>query len=146
MFRKRLVGGALMLGLVLPTVVACGDDVTGGLCCTDFKVGADLTGVDFGVDASLKGQFGAFAQASGDLSGAASAALDDITGACKAIAQVGGANGDKDDAQPAAPEARVKYWCDLATAQIDASFSAQGGASAALKINVTPAECKASFK
>jgi hypothetical protein len=67
--------------------VACGDDISNpaaGLCCTDFKVGADLTGVDFGVDASLKGQFAAFAQASGDLSGAASGALDDIAGACKA--------------------------------------------------------------
>ena len=102
------------------------------------------TGVDFGVDASIKSQFGAFAQASGDLSGAASAALDSVTSACKGMAQVGGANADKDE--PGDPVKRVKFWCDLASAKIDASFKAQGGAKAALKIQATPPECKASFK
>jgi hypothetical protein len=148
MLSKRFYGAALMAALTLPTVLAgCGDDPlnpTAGLCCTDFKVGADLTGVDFGVDASIKGQFAAFAQASGDLSGAASAALDGVSGACKGIAQVGGANADA--AEPGDPAARVKFWCDLAKAKITASFQAQGGAKAALKIAVTPAECKASFK
>ncbi|MCW5832600.1 MAG: hypothetical protein KIS78_09345 [Labilithrix sp.] len=135
-----------MATLVVPSVLTgCdGDDITGGLCCTDFKVGADLSGVDFGVDASIKGQFAAFAQASGDLSGAASAALDGVTGACKGLAQVGGANATADE--PSDPVARVKFWCDLAVAKIQASFQAEGGASAALQINVTPAECKASFK
>lgn len=145
MFSKRFFGAALMSAVVLPTVLAgCGDDPLSSACCTDFKVGADLSDVDFGVDASIKGQFSAFAQASGDLSGAASGALDGVTGACKGIAQVGGANGDA--AEPTDPVARVKFWCDLAKAKITASFQAQGGAKAALAINVTPAECKASFK
>jgi hypothetical protein len=149
MFSKRLYGAALTATLVFPAVLTgCPDDIDdigpGALCCTDFKVGADLSGADFGVDASIKGQFAAFAQASGDLSGAASAALDGVAGACKGIAQVGGANGDA--AEPGDPAARVKFWCDLAKAKIQASFQAQGGAKAALEIQVTPAECKASFK
>ncbi|HVH41437.1 MAG TPA: hypothetical protein VM925_03810, partial [Labilithrix sp.] len=146
MFSKRFFGAALMTAVVLPTVLTgCGDDIgPGALCCTDFKVGADLSGVDFGVDASIKGQFTAFAQASGDLSGAASGALDGVTGACKGIAQVGGANADANP--PSDPVAAVKFWCDLAKAKITAAFQAQGGAKGALALNITPAECKASFK
>lgn len=147
MLSKRFYGAALMAAITLPaTLAGCGDDPLnpGGLCCTDFKVGADLSGVDFGVDGSIKGQFNSFAQASADLSGAASGALDGVTGACKGIAQVGGANADANE--PADPAARVKFWCDLAVAKIQASFQAQGGAKAALQIQVTPAECKASFK
>ena len=147
MVSKRFYGAALMAAVTLPAVLAgCGDDPLtppGGLCCTEFKVGADLSGADFGVDASIKGQFTAFAQASGDLAGAASGALDGVTGACKGLAQVGGANANAEE--PADPVARVKFWCDLAVAKITASFEAEGGAKAALKINVTPAECKASF-
>jgi hypothetical protein len=121
-----------------------GGNPLGGLCCTDFKVGADLSGVDFGVDASLKAQFNAFAQASSDLAGAASATLDSVTSACKGMAQVGGANADKEE--PSDPAKRVKFWCDLASAKIDAAFHASGGAKAALKIHAQPPECKASFK
>ena len=149
MISKRAYG-AFFIGVfaLSPVLAGCpGEDgglVPGDLCCTEFKVGADLSGVDFGVDASIKGQFNAFAQASGDLSGAASAALDGVTGACKGLAQVGGANANAEE--PADPGERVKFWCDLAVAKIKASFQAEGGASAALKIQVTPAECKASFK
>jgi hypothetical protein len=116
----------------------------GTLCCSDFKVGADLSGVDFGVDASIKAQFATFAQASADLSGAASAALDGVTSACKGMAQVGGANADAQE--PTDPVKRVDFWCDLASAKIDAAFKANGGVKAALRVQVTPAECKASFK
>ncbi|MBX3219917.1 MAG: hypothetical protein KF795_05310 [Labilithrix sp.] len=144
MLSKRFHGAALMAAVTLTAVVGCGEDPLASACCTEFKVGADLSGVDFGVDASIKGQFNAFAQASADLSGAASGALDGVTGACKGMAQVGGANATADE--PADPGARVKFWCDLAVAKIQASFQAQGGASAALNIQVTPAECKASFK
>ncbi len=147
MLSKRFHGAALMAAVTLTAVVGCGDDPlnpAGDLCCTDFKVGADLSGANFGVDASIEGQFKVFAQASADLSGAASAALDGVTGACKGLAQVGGANATADE--PADPALRVKFWCDLAVAKIQASFQAEGGASAALQINVTPAECKASFK
>lgn len=145
------VGGAL-LGTVLLSAAILGcppgakmpGNPMGDVCCTDFKIGADLSGVDFGVDASLKGQFASFAQASGDLAGAASASLESVSGACRSLAQVGGANADADE--PADPAARVKFWCDLASAKIDASFKAVGGVKGALKIKATPPECNASFK
>ena len=116
MIATRLRHAAVVGGVVVSTaLVACSSDAPGGralegLCCTDFKVGADLSGVDFGVDASIKGQFNAFAQASGDLAGAASGALDSVSGACRAIAQVGGANADA--APPSDPAEGVKFWCN----------------------------------
>lgn len=136
---------ALAAALALPIVTnGCSSDVTnpgGALCCTDFKVGADLTGVDFGVDASIKGQFSAFAQAAGDLSATATGALDDVTNACKAIAQAGGANSDKNDGTAATPSAKVKFWCDLATARINGSVKAKGS----LSVKVVAPKCEASF-
>ena len=130
-------------------IIACdGVDPTGDLCCTDFKVGADLSQVDFGVEADFKGQYVAFAQASADLAATAQGMVDDVAGACKAIAQTGGANAEKSDEEPAAPTARVKFWCDIAVGRINAAFSASasGSAKAALTINVVPAKCSASFK
>ena len=79
--KNRFVPGAVVaviVGLGALTNGCSDNPVTGGLCCKDFKVGADLTGVDFGVDASIKGQFEVFAQAGADFSAAAAAALDDV--------------------------------------------------------------------
>lgn len=138
---------ALAAALALPIATnGCSSDVTNptaGLCCTDFKVGADLSGADFGVDASIKGQFSAFAQAAGDLSATATAALDDVTNACKAIVQAGGANADKEaEANTKKPADRVKFWCDLAVGRVKAKFSASGS----LKVTVAAPKCSASFK
>src|SRR5262245_30544100 len=136
---------AVAAALALPILTnGCSSDDplgTGGLCCTDFKVGADLSGVDFGVDASIKGQFTAFAQASGDLSATASGALSDVTSACRAIAQAGGANTDKDDeAATKSDQDRVSFWCDLAVARITATVKASGS----LKIDAQAPQCEAS--
>ncbi|HVH43070.1 MAG TPA: hypothetical protein VM925_12035, partial [Labilithrix sp.] len=63
------------------------------LCCTDFKVGADLSGVDFGVDASIKGQFTAFAQASGACTAEGCGAVDcqgKCDGSCQGSTDEGG--------------------------------------------------------
>ncbi|MEO8878760.1 MAG: hypothetical protein ABI461_24430, partial [Polyangiaceae bacterium] len=38
------------------------------LCCKAFQPGTDMASADFGVDASIKGQMSAFANATGDLS------------------------------------------------------------------------------
>ena len=143
---KRLTAPlALAAALALPVLTnGCSSDISnpaGGLCCTDFKVGADLTGVDFGVDASIKGQFAAFAQAAADLSATATGAIDDVTNACKAIAQAGGANADKDDSTATTPSAKVKFWCDLATGRINGSLKAKGS----LSVKVAAPKCEASF-
>jgi hypothetical protein len=138
---------ALAAALALPIATnGCSSDSpignpAGSLCCTDFKVGADLTGVDFGVDASIKGQFAAFAQAAGDLSAAATGAIDDVTNACKAIAQAGGMNSDKDDSTQTSPSAKAKFWCDLAVARVNVSVKAKGSIS----VVVQAPKCEASF-
>ncbi|AKU94342.1 keratin associated protein [Labilithrix luteola] len=136
---------ALAAALALPILTnGCSSDSPlsqNGLCCTDFKIGADLSGVDFGVDASIKGQFTAFAQASADLSATATGALGDVTSACRAIAQAGGANTDKDDeAATKSEQDRVGFWCDLAVARITATVKASGS----LKIDVQAPQCEAS--
>lgn len=85
---NRLVGTPIFLSaLALPAfVIATGCDGKDALCCTDFKVGADLGNVDLGVEGTAKGTMTAFAQASGDLSATAQAMVDDVTNACRNIA------------------------------------------------------------
>ncbi len=139
-FTAQLALGALLLLPVL-TNGCDGDDPLSAACCTDFKVGADLSGADFGVDASIKGEFLAFAQAAADLSATATAALEEVSGACKAIATAGGANEDKiDEGEKKKPDERVTFWCNLATARINATVKAQG----ALTVVVQAPKCEAS--
>jgi hypothetical protein len=137
---------AVVAALALPALTnGCSSDLTnpaGSLCCTDFKVGADLSGTDFGVDASIKGQFAAFAQASGDLAAVATASLEQVSGACKAIATAGGKNADVVDANDAKkPEERVTAWCNLAVGRIKGTFSAAGS----IKVVAQAPKCEASF-
>ena len=67
---------AIAAVIAIPVLTnGCSDNPAAALCCTDFKVGADMSGVDFGVNASIKGQFEVFAQASGDFSAVASGML-----------------------------------------------------------------------
>lgn len=140
---------ALAAALALPVFTnGCGavnslGNPTSGLCCTDFKVGADLSGADFGVDASIKGQFKVFAQAAGDLSAVATSSLDDVTNACHAIATAGGKNADKEQqAASRTTKERVDFWCDLAEARIKAAFSAAGS----IKVHAQAPKCEASVK
>ncbi|MDB4946730.1 MAG: Tryptophan synthase alpha chain [Labilithrix sp.] len=116
----------------------------GDICCTDFKVGADLSGVNFGVDASIKGQFSVLAQAGSDFSGVASAMIDDVTSACMGIAtDLGVSDADRTAAEGITnPTDRVKKWCELAVGQI----KAQGVASGTLDITPPSFKCEASVE
>lgn len=147
MLSKRFFGTALMGALVLPTVLAgCGDDPLQNpmddLCCTEFKVGADLTGADFGVDASIKGQFEVLAQGAADFSATATGMLDDVTAACRGIAQDLGADQAKQDAATAItdPQQRATEWCALAVASLQASGAVKGS----LEIEPPSFSCEAS--
>jgi hypothetical protein len=145
MTSKRLLGAATMLAVVVPSVVVgCGDTINpvNDLCCTELKIGADLSGVDFGVDASIQGQFEVLAQGASDFSATAAAMLDDVTNGCRGIAQDLGA----DTAAQAAAEdqagqnARARAWCKLAVAQLQAS----GAAAGTLDIEPPSVRCSAS--
>ena len=133
---------AVAVALAIPVFTACSSNPLDDICCTDFKVGADLTNVDFGVDASISGQFQVLAQAGSDFSGTATAMLDDVTNACKGIAtDLGVADADATAADALTDQAaKVKQWCSLAVAQI----KAQGVASGSLTIQPPQINCSAS--
>jgi hypothetical protein len=137
---------ALAIALALPVLTnGCSSvtDAAGDLCCTDFKVGADLSGADFKVDASIKGQFLVLAQAGSDFSATATAMLDDVTNACRGIAQDLGAKTEDQTTADAEqnPSKRVAAWCKLAVAQLSVS----GAASGTLDIEPPQFKCEASI-
>src|SRR5690348_15423034 len=77
---------------VMTLATGCGEDnplsdAAGALCCESFKVGADMSGADFGLEGDIQGQFRILAQASSDLSVVADGALLDVAVACENIAR-----------------------------------------------------------
>jgi hypothetical protein len=118
-----------------------------GLCCTKFVVGADMTGVDFGLTGQVDGKFKAFAQAGSDLAAVASAALTDVSTACEGIARdVGAASADITTVESMTGDqaAKTQAWCDLAKATITANFSAKGTFGVTAKAEFQPPTCSAS--
>jgi hypothetical protein len=118
-----------------------GDD----LCCTEFNVGADLSGVNWGVDASLEGRFSVFAQASADLSAVAAGALADVTVACQNIALDLGADPEDASVKDKNGKAAATAWCALAVGRINAKFGTSGSLGGSLSIDYQPPVCTASF-
>lgn len=104
------------------------------LCCSDFKVGADMSAIDWGADVN----FAAFMQATGDLSASVVAVVDDVTNACKAIAvDLGVPETDVTDTEP---EAKVVAWCTKAAGKINTEIMAKG----TIKIVAQPPMCTVS--
>lgn len=97
--------------------VSNGCSAAQGVCCTDFKPGTNMATLDVGLTGTAKGQFTAFAQASGDLVAAVGALDADVTAACRNIAVDLGADATK---EPDASQKPVEYWCNLAVQQIGA--------------------------
>lgn len=110
------------------------------LCCKEYNPGTDMAKVDFGVKADIKGQFTAFAQASGDLAAVAAGAQADVMNACRSMAVDLG----EDATEPAGQSGAdlMNYWCGKATAQINAVVSA----GATIAIQAAPVQCNASIQ
>jgi hypothetical protein len=112
---------AVPVGLMMLGIPAIGCDqltsATDTLCCKDFKVGADLGAVDWGITGDGKATFGAFMQATADFAGTATASVTEVGAACQAIATDLGADPmgvtETDNAK------RTTAWCNLAVAQIN---------------------------
>ncbi len=112
---------AVPVGLMMLGIPALGCDQLAGatdtLCCKDFKVGADLGAVDWGVTGDGKATFGAFMQATADFAGTATASVTEVGSACQAIATDLGADPmgvkETDNAK------RTTAWCNLAVVQIN---------------------------
>lgn len=118
-----------------------------GLCCNSFKLGADLSNVDFGLDGQVKGEFKAFAQAGLDLSAVADGALVDVSTACESIARDVGASAEdinEIDASTDSPAKKLTAWCNLATATVKANFSATGKFKATASVDFQAPKCQAS--
>ncbi|HET7541929.1 MAG TPA: hypothetical protein VFK05_18775 [Polyangiaceae bacterium] len=134
--------------LAISTLVAGCSDIQGvqdAACCKEFEAGADMSTVDFGVDASIKGTFSAFASAASDLSAVGTGAVSDVTTACRNIALDLGADADDPKVKGVGGTAALTAWCDLAKAQINATFGASGSLGAKATVNFNPPKCTASL-
>jgi hypothetical protein len=119
----RLFAAPVALVILGIPVGACNQlaGATDTLCCKDFKVGADLSAVDWDITGDSKATFGAFMQATADFAGTTTAAVTEVGAACQAIAVDLGADAkavkETDDAK------RTTAWCNLAVTQINAQLA-----------------------
>jgi hypothetical protein len=114
-------------------------------CCSDFKIGTDMSAVNWDVDASIQGSFKTFANVSSDLSAVATASIADVSAACQNIALDLGASAE-DQAPLANATGKASLgWCDLAKAQISANFGVNGALAGSISIQATPPKCTASI-
>jgi hypothetical protein len=92
-------------------------------CCTDFRVGYDMTVTDFGVDPSIRARYASFAQAMGDYVAVSTRMLDDVTGACRNLAlDFGGSDGEAAVKGRSGPEASFA-WCNFAVRRLTDALS-----------------------
>lgn len=115
-------------------------------CCKGFEVGTDMTNVDFGVDAEIKGTFSAFANAASDLSAVATGSVGDITTACQNIALDLGADPDDASVKGKTGNDALKGWCALAKGSITANFGASGTLATSVKLEYQAPKCEVSVK
>lgn len=138
-------GWTLSMLFAASVLGACSDENNplAAVCCNEFKVGADLSSVDFGLEGEVRGQFVAFAQASSDLAATAADALADVEAACRDIAvELGASTADVDAASARDARDRVTGLCALASAQIRARVTAAGRVTVAFE----PPTCEVSVQ
>jgi hypothetical protein len=126
-----------MGAIVVPmTLQGCSED--NPLCCTEFKVGATI---DAKIGGGAESQVAV--QAVADFAGIASASLDDLTTACRSIAQDLDATPAEVDAAEANTDrqAKMKAYCSLAVKAIGTIKASAGGT---LKIVAVAPKCQAS--
>jgi hypothetical protein len=132
----------LATALALPVITnGCSavQDAQGAVCCTEFKAGATI-------DAKIGGnaQAQVAAQAIADFSGIASAAVEDVTTACRSMAQGLDAPQASQDAAAAEKDKRkaLDLWCKAAVSAVG-TFKAKAGGT--LAIEFVPPQCNASI-
>ncbi|HVJ90752.1 MAG TPA: hypothetical protein VM580_13190 [Labilithrix sp.] len=136
---KRFYGAALMGMILVPFALqGCGDEGGNPLCCTEFKVGATL---DANIGGSAESKVAV--QAVADFAGIASAAIDDITTACRSIAQdLDSAPAEVDTAEATKDrQAKMNAYCALA---VKAIGNVKGKAGGKLVLRAEPPKCQAS--
>ena len=140
---KPLTAIALTALVISSMSTGCSDAkaLKDAACCEGFKIGTDMSGVDFDVDASIKGSFNAYVQATGDLSATASATLGDVTTACQNIALDLGADAADASLTGKTGGKLTSAWCSLAAAQINGSFGAKGTLAGAVSVDFVAPKC-----
>lgn len=141
MKKSNVFAAALLLGAGVLSTAGCEklEEAQGAVCCTEFQVGGTIS-ADIGGGA--QGQVAA--QAIADFAGIASAAVSDLTAACRSIAQDLDVDKATQDAAEATEDSRgrMKAWCSAAVTAIG-SFKAK--AAGTLTVSVTPPVCEASI-
>ncbi len=137
MFRKL---GLIPL-LAIPLVVGAGCDTVkdlkegaDDLCCKDFKIGADLSAVDWKIEGDGKAEFSAFMQASGDFAASASGLVLELSTLCQSVAVDMGV--DEKKVQETDPGTRAAAWCGEVVAKLKAAGS--------ISIDAQPPTCSLS--
>ena len=127
-----------IVALAISPILACG--TPNPTCCTEFKVGATM-----GTEISGTADGLIAAQAVADVAGIASATLDDLTTACRAIAQDLDAPPERQDEAENRTDkrARLDAWCKLA---VDAIAGAKVAAGGSLKIDLATPKCASSIR
>lgn len=137
MLSKRFYGAAAFLAAAaIPMVVnGCSSDASNPLCCNEFKAGGTI---DARISGSAQGQV--LAQATADFTGAVSGAVDDVTTACRNIAQdLEAPQADQEAAESkGTPKDRMQAWCDLALRLI------KPNANVTIKASFDAPKCEAS--
>lgn len=141
MKKSTVIAAGILAGAGLLSMSGCDkvQEAQSAVCCEEFQVGGTITAE---IGGGAEGQVAA--QAIADFAGIASAAVNDLTAACRTIAQDLDADKAKQDEAEATADKRgkMKAWCTLATTAIG-SFKAK--ASGTLTVNVTPPVCEASI-
>ena len=135
----RLVAMPLALAGLALSAVGCEDALSNPLdtlCCTDFKVGADLTAANWEIEGEANAKFSAFMQASADFAGVTTAVVNDVASACQAMAVDMGA--DETAVTETDSAERAEAWCQLAVAQINAVVTANGS----IEVVAQPPSCE----
>ena len=135
MNKAKLAAVALLLGTTAAIPMSGCDKVQeaqGAVCCTEFQVGGTITA---DIEGSAEGRVAA--QAVADFAGVAAVMVDDLTAACRSIAQDLDAPKADQDAAEATEDKRAKMeaWCQAAVTAVG-SFKAKAGGT--LTIQVTP--------
>jgi hypothetical protein len=120
-------------------------DAQSAACCTEFEVGVDMTNTNFGVNASIKGEFAAFANSASDLSATATASVGDVTTACQNIALDLGADPADPSVQGKTGNDALTAWCALAVTQIKGDFGVNGTLATSVSVDFEPPQCSASL-
>jgi hypothetical protein len=140
MMNRFKVPALASVAIVLPLLInGCSSDASNPLCCNEFKVGGTIT-ADIGGSAESQ----VAAQAVADVSAIAASAVEDLTTACRGIAQDLDADKAKQDAASAETDAnkRMNAWCSLAA---DTIGSVKASASVQLTVVAKPPVCEASI-